>query len=406
MRILIATKFWYLRGGLERVMFDEISWLKDAGHEVAHFSAEHPQNRPSPWSDYFAPYLELGENGSLRASQKLQAAARMFYGREAAKNFTRLVQDFRPDVVHVHGIHRQLSSSILLVTRRLRVPVVQTMHDFHAFCSADVLLRGDGSTCEPPLCDLSNPWPAVSQRCMRGSTALSALAAAECFYRNQVLHDLQLVTRFVSPSRFLADHMRSAGLSSRPIDIIPNALPLQRQARGGPGLVFVGRLSREKGIDVLLNAAELADMPLTIAGEGPLRAYVESHANERVTTLGRVSPARVTELLASAAAALVPSTCLENAPLAVLEAMACGTPVVASSLGGIPELVRDGVEGLLVEPGSATALASALRTIRDDQKKARAMGVAARERIAEKFAPASHLEALLHTYELAVTAAV
>ena len=325
----------------------------------------------------------------------------MFHGREAAACFARLLRDFRPDVVHAHGIHRQLSSSILLVARRFRVPVVQTMHDFHAFCSADVLRRGDGSPCEPPLCDISSPWSAVCNRCVRRDAGLSALAAAEVFYRNGVLHYPRLVGRYVSPSRFLADIVRRAGLGGRPIDIIPNAVPVQPPAVGGREVVFAGRLAREKGIDVLLDAAELAGVPLIIAGDGPLMPRVRARAGERVEVLGQVSPQRVSELLSTAAAAVVPSTCLENAPLSVLEPMACGTPVVASNKGGIPELVRHGVDGLLVEPGSALALAAAIRAICDDPKKAQEMGAAARERVAREFAPEHHVEALLRTYTLA-----
>src|SRR5659263_295399 len=105
MRILMASKFWYLRGGLERVMFDEVAWLEEAGHEVAHFSTAHPDNLPSTWSEYFAPYIELGERARLVPSDRALALGRMFYNAEAAKRFRRQLAAFRPHVVHVHGIH-------------------------------------------------------------------------------------------------------------------------------------------------------------------------------------------------------------------------------------------------------------------------------------------------------------
>lgn len=404
MRILVANKFWYHRGGLERVMFDEISWLESAGHHIAHFSTQHPLNEPSAWSDYFAPYLELGAGAKLSGAQELRAAARMFYSRDAAVRFTRLLLDFRPDIVHVHGIHRQLSSSLLVAARERGIPVVQTMHDFHAFCCSNVLLRGDGALCEPPLCNLSAPWTGVRRRCVRGSLALSGLAVAESFFRNSVLRSVQLVTRYVSPSRFLADQLRRAGLCSRPIDVIANAVPVQPPSIGGSGLLFVGRLSPEKGLDVLLEAAEITGLPLTIAGDGPLMPYLKERANGRVKLLGRVPPSRVSELLSAAAVAVVPSICYENAPLSVLEPMACGTPVVASAIGGIPELVRDGVDGLLVEPGVATSLAAALRALTADKARAGKMGAAARDRVAEVFSPVRHIEALTHTYDLALRA--
>jgi glycosyltransferase involved in cell wall biosynthesis len=404
-RILVANKFWYHRGGLERVMFDEIKWLEDAGHEVAHFSTQHPENESSPWSDYFAEYLELGEGGGLTRPQKLRAAARMFYNRDAARRFTRLLLDFRPDVVHVHGIHRQLSPSILVAARDRRVPVVQTLHDYHTFCSADVLLRGNGAVCDPALCSLRSPAAAVGNRCVRGSLAQSCLSAAETAWRNQVLRHASLVAGFISPSRFLRDRLLAAGLDGDRISVIPNAVPSAAPATGGPSFLFAGRLAREKGVEVLVEAAKLSGVDLVIAGEGPLAPWLREQLDEHITQVGRVSPAEVSDLLERSAAAVVPSTCFENAPLSVLEPMARGVPVLAADIGGIPELIRDGIDGLLVEPGSAVQLAATLRAVRDDPGRARAMGAAARERARREFAPEKHLHGLIATVSRATGAA-
>jgi glycosyltransferase involved in cell wall biosynthesis len=405
LRVLVVNKFWYQRGGLERVMFDEVSWLESAGHLIAHFSTKHPLNEPSAWSDYFTPYLELGEGGNLSAAQKLRAVGWMLYNREAVSRFTRLLIDFRPDVVHVHGIHRQLSSSLLVAASQRRIPVIQTMHDYHAFCCADVLLRGNGALCEPALCSLSRPWASIRHRCVRGSLALSGLASGESFCRNVLLRSTRLMARLVSPSRFLAGQLQRAGLHTPPVDVIPNAVPLQPVSNPGSGLLFTGRLAPEKGLAVLLEAAHQTGIPLVIAGDGPLMSQVRSQSSAGVSLLGRVPPQRVSELLAASAAVVVPSIWYENAPLSVLEAMACGTPVVASDIGGIPEIVRSGVDGLLVPPGSADALAAAIRTLIADPDKADEMGSAARDRVAKEFSPVRHVESLVRTYELALGSA-
>ena len=155
MRILMANKFWYRRGGQERVVFDEIAWLGRAGHDVAHFSAQHPENEDSPWSGYFAPYLEIGVDSTLSGRERLLAARLMFWNAEAARRFARLLRAFRPDVVHVHGIHRQISPSILVEAKKAGVPVVQTLHDCHPICPADVLLLGDAVACLPPVAAVS-----------------------------------------------------------------------------------------------------------------------------------------------------------------------------------------------------------------------------------------------------------
>lgn len=141
MRVLVANKFWYRRGGLEQVMFAEVEALAEAGHEVAHFSTAHPRNEPSPFADYFAPYLDLGGQMPLTGRERLTAAVRMFSNAEAAQRFAMLIRDFRPDVVHAHGIHRQLSPSIFEAAHREGVPVVQSVHDAHKVCPEDRLLR-------------------------------------------------------------------------------------------------------------------------------------------------------------------------------------------------------------------------------------------------------------------------
>ena len=403
MRILVANKFWYHRGGLERVMFDEIAWLEEAGHEVAHFSTQHPQNEPSPWSQYFAPYYELGEDGDLGATSKLLAAALMFYNREAANRFTRLLVGFRPDVIHVHGIHRQLSPAILIAARDRSVPVVQTLHDYWPLCSADVLLRADGTPCDPSLCSVARPWPAVRHRCVRGSLAQSVLSAGETFFRNTVLRYQGLISSFISPSRFLADRVRHHGLHQRPIEVIPNAVAIAPAARGGEGFVFAGRLAREKGLRVLLEAAALSRVRLTICGDGPLAPLVGALGDERVKWVGAVSPAEVARLVAGSRAAVVPSTCLENAPMSALEPMAAGVPVIASAIGGIPELVRDGVDGLLVKAGSAPELADALESLARDPETAQTLGSRARERIRAEYSPDRHVAHLVGTLAKAAT---
>jgi glycosyltransferase involved in cell wall biosynthesis len=404
-RILVANKFWYHRGGLERVMFDEIGWLEAGGHEIAHFSTQHPQNEPSPWSDYFVPYLELGEGAVGKKRDKALGAARMFYNREAARRFTRLLLDFRPDVVHVHGIHRQLSPSILVASRDRGVPVVQTLHDYHPICAGDRLLRGNGAVCDPPLCRLGSSRPAMTHRCVRGSLAQSVISAAELTFRQRALHYERLVTAFISPSRFLADTIRAAGLTSLPVHVIPNAIVAHEGASDRSGFVFASRLSHEKGLAELLDAADQAQIDLTIAGDGPLANLVRERTNEHVTWLGAVPAEQVIDLLGRARTAVVPSTCIENAPLAVLEPMACGTPVVASRVGGIPELVRDGVDGLLIAPASAPSLAEALRRLAEDDDFAHAAGASARERIATDFTPVLHVERLLAVYGEALGAA-
>ena len=401
MRILVANKFWYRRAGLERVMFDEIGWLEAAGHEVAHFSTRHPENDASPWSDYFAPYLEIGPQTPLTPREKAIAVERMFWNRVAACRFARLLRDFRPDVVHAHGIHRQISPSILLEARRAGVPVVQTLHDYHPICASGDLLAAGLRACDPVACGPVNVLPCLLRGCVHQSKAKSALGAAELLWRRWVVRYEQSVDAFISPSRYLARVVSSSGIRHRPIHVLPNAIPAPAHMPDGPAgeaFAYAGRLSREKGLGTLLRAAEAVQVSLLIAGTGPLEQTLIAEAPRGVRFLGRLPGEEVDRMLAGSRAAVVPSEWAENAPMAVLEPMVLGRPVVATRMGGIPEQIRDGVDGVLFDAGDERQLATALRALADDAALADRLGRSARDRALTTFGPQAHLDGLLGVY--------
>jgi glycosyltransferase involved in cell wall biosynthesis len=397
MRILVANKFWYRRGGLERIMFDEIAWLEAGGHEVAHFSTKHPSNDPSPWSDYFAAYFELGSEAALSPLERVRAAGNMFWNVDAERAFERLVSDFRPDVVHAHGIHRHLSPSILGVARRHGVPVVQTLHDYHHVCPADVLLYKGVEPCEPRRCGVLWYGPCVRGRCLRHSLSASVLSAAETSFQRATSAYSRGVAVFVSPSMFVAEQMRR-GRWEVPCKVVPNAIAVEREAAEvGSGFCVIGRLSREKGVDVALEAARRAGVGLTVAGEGPACAVLRA-AYPEFSFVGRLDGPAVATLVARSRAVVVPSVCFENASMSVLEAMAAGKPVLASAIGGIPEQVTNEDDGLLVPPGDVEALAQAMKRVEADDSLCRRLGHAARQTVATRFSPESHLDGLLAAY--------
>jgi len=210
---------------------------------------------------------------------------------------------------------------------------------------------------------------------------------------------------FVCPSRFIAGRMAAAGVFPDRLRWLPHFVsPVSaRGGEGGGAVVFAGRLSPEKGVDTLIDAVErLAAVRLDVAGEGPDRARLEGLAarvgDDRVRFLGRLDRDGMDTLLTDAIALVLPSRWYENQPMIVLEAFARGVPVVASDLGGTPELVRHGTDGFLVPPDDPGALASALQALLDDPARARAMGKAALERALTDFAPDVHLARLDAVY--------
>ena len=399
MRVLVVSKFWYLRGGLERVMFDEIAGLEAAGHHVAGFSTSHPDNQESPWSCYFAPYLELGRESSLSRIDRVRAIRRMFSNRSAAAAIDRLLVDFRPDIVHAHGIHRQLSPSILFAAKRRGIPVVQTLHDYHHVCPADVLLRSGSEACIPPSCGPLDTTPCVVNRCVRGSLAASAVSAAETSWQRARRAYERTVDRFISPSSFLAGIMRDGGWTV-PITVVPNAVAARRDPeRSDEGFfLMASRLSPEKGIHIAARAARAAGVTLVVLGDGPERERLLAEF-PGLDVRGHVSADEVERQLLRCRAVVVSSTAIENAPMSVLEAMNLGVPVISSSVGGVPEQVRDRCDGILVPPGDVEALTTALRQLAGDPGLAARMGQSARKRAQTEFSFDRHMQSLIEVYE-------
>lgn len=402
MRILQVNKFLYRRGGAESYMLGLAERQRDRGDTVEFFGMDHPDNEPAQsLQGTFPPHVEL--EPAPRGAQRLTSAARMIWSLAGQRGMAAALRDLRPDVVHCHNIYHQLSPSILFPVHRAGIPCVMTLHDYKLACPNYQLLD-HGSICE--ACVGGGTWHATARRCKDGSLTASALLSLESGV-HRLARAYDKVDLFISPSHFLADVMRRAGVADDRLRVVPNYADLQQfqpAPVGGTELLFVGRLSHEKGVDVLVDAVGM--MPegtrLSIAGDGPQRAALAQRADRvapgRVTFHGRVDGGRVRELLASAAVSVVPSRWHENQPMTILESFAMSVPVVVTNLGGMPELVRDGAEGLVVPPDDATALAGALSRLLEDPEKRRLMGEQARARVVAEFGIDRHLARIDEVY--------
>lgn len=384
-------------------MLDVADLQRAAGHDVAFFAMAHDENDPSPYAARFPARLEL-EPPPAGVVGKARAAGRMLYSTSARRGIEVVVDDFAPDVVHLHNIYHHLSPSILRPLAERGIPTVMTLHDYKLVCPTYRLLDGNA------LCDACvghGVHHAVTRRCNRGSLVGSALVAFESF-THRAMRAYDPVDVFVSPSEFLTQKIRRDGRYADRLRTIPHFVDLDAiaPATAPPDatVVYAGRLSDEKGVDVLIDAmARLDGCSLVIAGDGPARGDLEARAvavaGDRITFTGRIDRAAVHDLLRRASAVVVPSRWHENQPIVVLEARGCAAPVVATSLGGLPELVRPGVDGALADPDDAVALARALRPFVDDGAYARAAGVCGREDAVCRFSTAAHLAALDLAYQ-------
>ncbi len=402
MRILHVNKFLYRRGGAEAYMLDLAALQEAAGHNTATFGMQHPQNPPHRYQAHLPPYLELNPPPAGLGA-RARAAGRMLWSPAAAAGLARVVADFHPDVVHLHNIYEHLSPSVLRPVLRAGVPMVMTLHDYKLACPTYQMLAA-GSPCE--ACLGGGFHNAVLRRCKNGSAVHSTVAAVETA-AHRWTGAYRPVARFICPSRFMATKMREAGVFPDRLVVVPHfaeVATVATKVQAGGDVLFAGRLSPEKGVDTLIEAVGLAGpaVRVVIAGDGPQRQRLEALAERlapgRVRFLGQIAKAELHDRIRASGVVVVPSRWYENQPMIVLEAFACGVPVVATTLGGLPELVEPGVDGFLVPPDDPVALAATLTRAQDDVLLLLSLGAAARRKVERLFAPDRHVEAILANY--------
>ena len=401
MRILHVNKFLYRRGGAESYMLDVARRQRAAGHEVALFGMQHPENEPQLYQDYFPSYAEF-EPPPRSVPQRVKLAGRMLWSSSAARGIATVVDQFRPDVVHCHNIYHQLSPSILHPLGERKLRVVMTLHDYKLACPTYQMLD-HGKPCD--ACFGGHFHQAVLRRCKDDSLLASAAVAMES-WAHTTFDAYDPVATFICPSRFMLESMKRARVFPERLRHVPHFVdvPDEFVPSTDSTVVFVGRLSAEKGVDTLITAVGALGgaARLEIAGTGPAHGDLEDLADRvakgRVKFHGRLDRSSVEALMRRSACVVVPSRWYENQPMTVLEAMAAGRPVIATGLGGLPELIDDGVDGRIVPPDDPKALAEVLGQVVADPETAERMGRAAREKAISQFSAERHFGQLSRIY--------
>lgn len=398
-KLLFANNYYYPRGGCERVLLDEAEELQRRGIATTAFSRRHANSLCAKYEEYFPEAVEFNTVSGLG---KVRAAGRIVYCRKTRRAFGQVLDAYQPDIVHGHNIYSGLTTSIIDAAKHRGVPFVLTLHDFKLICPAYLMLR-NGTICED--CLGGRYYRAVLMRCHKASLAASIVVTSEAYF-NRVFQKYDHVRAFLCPSRFLLKKHAAGGVPQARLVHLPNALDPHMyppESNVGHYVLFAGRLSKEKGTLTLLAAVGRAGLPLRIAGMGPLEAecqkFAASENLSNVQFCGYCQNEKLAELYRNAAFIVVPSEWYENAPMSVLEAFAYGKPVLGSKLGGIPELVLDGVTGRLFEAGNVEDLTGKLLAMWNNRPKLRDMGQHARHRIETEFSMQKHADRLLEIYE-------
>lgn len=405
MKILLVNKYHYVKGGSETYYFGLANLLQAHGHEVIYFAMADEKNRPCEQEKYFVSNVDF--NGDISKIQKVKAGFRVLYSFEAKKSISALIEQERPDVVHINLVHRHITLSIVRAIRKYNIPIVFTAHDLNCVCPNHTMLS-NGKMCE--LCLHGKYSNCIKNKCVKCSTAKSALAAIEAinYRRMKIYDDIDL---FITPSAFYKKKFEESGIIHSEIVHMKNFLPVDTTySSDNPDkgyLLYLGRISEEKGVPTLVKAVEKLEneIPLYILGTGPVedevKAYIdEKNLGDRIKMLGFKSGDELKKYVAEAKCIILPSECYENGPYAIMEAMSQGKPVIVSNCGGLPEIVKVGKTGFIFKPFDVDDLKSCIEKVCAlSNDEYRQMGINAVNMAKADFSPEKYVEKLIDIYE-------
>ena len=351
MKILLANKFYYRRGGDCIYTMNLEKMLKEKGHEVAVYAMQYPENEKSEWSRYWPTNMT-----------KLDAFTRPFGARQVVKGFTRLMDDFKPEVVHLNNIHTQLSPVIAKIAHEKGARVVWTLHDTKLVCPCYTCTR-DGKWCTECFTDKK---AVIRHRCMPGGLPGAVIGYLEAQkWNKEVLQEY--VDLFLPPSKFMMDTCVEGGYSPEKFRVLCNFIDVTKvkglkgeEVKGlkGDYYVYLGRVNEVKGVRTLCKAAAQLDKKLIVIGGGELLPELQEAYKDckQIEFKGQMQWEEFMPILRGARFMVLPAEWSENNPLTVIESQSLGTPVLGARIGGIPELIDEGLSGMTFTSGDVEDL--------------------------------------------------
>jgi glycosyltransferase involved in cell wall biosynthesis len=385
-RILQVHNEYQHSGGEEVVVAAENAMLKHYGHETQQWILKNSGIKDVP------------------ALAKAKIAVQSVWSSESYQQMKKLLQDFQPDVVHVHNTVPLISPSVYTASHSAGVPVVQTLHNYRLICPGLYLYR-DGHICEDCVRKFVR-YPGVLHGCYRnshGQTAVSVAGLTTHQLRGTYKNDVDI---YIALTRFARQKFIEGGLPADKIAIKPNFVnsDIQPGAHTGGYVLFVGKLVQYKGIETLLQAWHLLDeaIPVKVVGQGSLEILLKSNLPSGVEYLGPLPRDKVLSLMQEASFIVFPSEWYEGFPMTIAEAFATGNPVVASRLAAMAEIVRDGSSGWHFTPGDAQDLARAVKQVWSDPSELRRRGALARKQYDECYSMEKNYQMTISIYQTAI----
>lgn len=372
MKVLMVNKFLFPNGGSETYIFEIGKQLQRMEHEVQYFGMEHKGRIVGNHAESYTSDMDFHGSGL----QKLLYPFKIIYSIEARKKIRIVLDDFKPDVVHLNNINFQITPSIIYEIKKWertmgkKVPLIFTAHDYQWICPNHMMMiPSTGERCF--RCEGAKFGQCTSNKCIHSSKAKSLIGTIEAKLYHS-LHTYGKIDKIICPSRFMEKKLRTDPILADKLETIYNFLNEEKYiaVEKRDYVLYFGRFSEEKGVRTLLKVcSDLTEIPFVFAGNGPLVEQLSGYSN--VTNFGFLKGEKLKKTIAEARFVVFPSEWYENCPFSVMESQWYGTPVIASAIGGVPELVKDGVTGELFEAGNAEALKEKITKLWNDKELCR-----------------------------------
>ena len=343
MKILMVNKFLYYKGGAESYALKIGEELEKNGHEVQYFGMDSDKNIKKNNLNLYTSEMDFHS----KSMKRLKYPFKIIYSFEAKRKIKKIIEDFKPDIIHLNNINFQLTPSIIEQAYKMKVPVIQTVHDYQMICPNHLLYNEKG-ICEK--CIRGSKWNCTKYNCIHNSKVKSILGSLEAILYTKILMTYNKVSKFICPSYFMEQKLLENMNYKEKTIVIHNFIELRELANTIKEnyVLFFGRLSEEKGLNIFIEVCKkLPEIKFKVAGIGPLEKKLQGIEN--IEYVGFKTGKELEDLISKAKFSVYPSIWYENCPLSILESESLGTPVITANYGGMKELVENNITGILVD---------------------------------------------------------
>ena len=364
MKILFVNKFLYENGGSETYIFRLRDYFESIGHEVQFFGMQDERNIAGNNWNILTKNLTFGKV----SPEKLLYPLKIIYSLEARRKIKRVIELFKPDIIHLNNINFQITPSIIYEIKKHDIPIIFTAHDYQLICPNHMLYQPcKGILCEE--CIISGFFRCTKNNCIHGSKWKSILGSFESILYHS-LKTYMLIDKIICPSEFLEKKLLSSAVFYGKTIVMHNFIQKRKNegfGKKGNYVLYFGRFAEEKGIRTLVSVCRrLPEIPFVFAGSGPLSDLLNDVHN--IKNVGFLKDDELKETISTALFSVYPSEWYENCPFSVMESQIYGTPVIGANIGGIPELIRNGETGLLFHSANKDDLLDKISTLWYDQQ--------------------------------------